>query len=225
MAARVNPAIDNSPADEFVSGELHGEPRSAIARLAVLHAEAEETARLANLLGRSFYVALILPIAAGVTIAFSTAAGAPRSVAWALLMVAASLAIARAYATTIGQPFERAVLQAFSQELNAVLLYSGFAWGVGAFLILSSASPLGAAVLFASAPTLAVALVLRERNAVLLFLAPVVALTAFACVLRPFTGGALQAALVLICCALVGGTLVAADRRKSQMRANVLPII
>jgi hypothetical protein len=225
MAARVNPVIDNPSTDEALSEDVRAEPRSAIARLAILHAEAEETARLANLLGRSFYVALILPIAAGVTIAFSTSAGAPRCVAWALLMVAASLAIARAYATTIGQPFERVVLQAFSQDFNAVLLYAGFAWGAGAFLVVSSASPIGTAVLFASAPTLAVALVLRERNAVLLFLAPVVTLTAFACVLRPFTGGALQAALVLICCALVGGALFIADRRRSQIRADALPVI
>ncbi len=225
MAARVNPAFDNTSAEEPVSDSVRAEPRSAIARLAILHAEAEQTARLANLLGRSFYVALILPIAAGVTIAFSTAAGAPRCVAWALLVVAASLAIARAYATTIGQPFERAVLQAFSRDLSAVLLYAGFAWGAGAFLVLASAAPIGTAVLFASAPTLALALVLRERNAVLLFLAPVVTLTAFACVLRPFTGGALQAALVLICCAIVGGALFAADRRRNQIRADALPVI
>ena len=225
MSARVSPVFETSLSDALVSDDVRAEPRGAIARLAILHAEAEETARLANLLGRSFYVALILPVAAGITISFSTAAGAPRCIAWALLMVAASFSIARAYATTIGQPFERVVLQAFARDLNVVLLYAGLAWGAGAFLVVASASPIGTAVLFASAPTLAVALILRERNAVLLFLAPIVTLTAFACVLRPFTGGALQAALVLICCAIVGGALFIADRRRNQIRAAALPII
>ena len=219
MAARTNPLSDTTPTENVTTV---GEPRSAIARLAILHAEAEQTARLANLLGRSFYAALMLPIAAGVAIAFSTAAGAPSCVAWAILVIVASLAIARAYSVTIGQPFERVVLQAFSQDLSAVLLYAGLAWGAGAFLVLARDLPIGSAVLFASAPTLALALLLRERNAVLLFLAPVVVLTAFACVLRPFAGGALQAGLVLIICAGVAGAIFAVDRRRNQHSSNAL---
>ena len=225
MAAHANPHFETAGANDTAVGDDRSEPRSAIARLAVLHAEAEETARLSNLLGRSFYAALLLPIAAGVTIAFSTSAGAPRCVAWAVLVIAASLAIARAYAVTIGQPFERAVLHAFSQDLSAVLLYAGFAWGAGAFLVLASSAPIGTAVLFASAPTLALTLLLRERNAVLLFLAPVVVLTSFACVLRPFVGGALQAALVLIFCAVVAGAIFAVDRRRNQLSASALPAL
>lgn len=225
MVARANPLFDDSPFDDVTLGDARTEARSAIARLAILHAEAEETARLSNLLGRSFYVAIVLPLAAGVTIAFSTAAGAPRCVSWAVLVIMASLAIARAYSVTISQPFERAALKAFSQDLSAVLLYAGFAWGTGAFLVLASSAPIGTAVLFASAPTLALALLLRERNAVFLFLAPVVALTSFACVLRPFSSGALQAALVLIFCTAVAGAIFAIDRRRSQLSANALPAL
>jgi len=215
MSATVQPASDSVPSDH----------RGAIVKLAILHAEAAETARLSNLLGRSFYVAIMLPIAAALTIAFSTAAGAPRCVAWAILVIAASLAIARAYAVTINQPFERSALHSFSRDLSVVLLYAGIAWGAGAFLVVTNGALIGTAVLFASAPTLAVALLLRERNAVLLFLAPVVTLTAFACVLRPFADGPLQAALVLMASALVGGAIFAADRRRSQALANALPAI
>jgi hypothetical protein len=225
MSARPNPLLDTSSAADSVSDVVRTEPRTAVARLAILHAEAAETARLANLLGRSFYAAIALPIAAGVTIAFSTNAGAPRCVAWAVLVIAASLAIARAYAVTIGQPFERAVLNAFSQDLSAVLLYAGLAWGAGAFLVLSNGAHIGSAVLFASAPALALAVLLRERNEVLLFLAPVVTLTSFACVLRPLAGGALEAALVLISCAIVAGAIFVADRRRSQISANALPLV
>jgi hypothetical protein len=221
MAARVKSLFDiAAPAR---SEDVRAEPRSAIARLAILHAEAAETARLSNLLGRSLYAALALPLAAALTVTLSTGVGMPPRVAWAVLVVAASLAIARAYASAIGQPFERAVLQAFAQDLNAVLLYAGFAWGAGAFLVLAKAAPIGTAVLFASAPVLVLALVLRERNAVLLFLAPVVTLTSFACVLRPFTGGALDAALVLISCALVASLIVAADHRRTKVAAQLVP--
>jgi hypothetical protein len=225
MSAHANPQFEQSEAARPVSSTVQTDPRSAIARLAVLHAEAAETARLSNLLGRSFYAAITLPIAAGVTIAFSTAAGAPRCMAWAILVIAASLAIARAYSVTIGEPFERAALDAFSRDLSVVLLYAGLAWGAGAFLVLTNGAPIGAAVLFASAPTLALALLLRERNAVLLFLAPVVTLTSFACVLRPFSDGPLQAALVLMACALVGGAIFIADRRRTQISVNALPVI
>src|SRR5471032_2169770 len=116
MSAHPNPLFDISSAADPVAGDASTEPRSAIARLAILHAEASETARLANLLGRSFYAAVALPIAAGVTIAFSTSSGAPRCVAWAVLVITASFAITRAYAVTIGQPFERSALNAFSQD-------------------------------------------------------------------------------------------------------------
>jgi len=223
MSAHASPQFE--PSTRPASGTVQTDPRTAIARLAILHAEAAETARLSNLLGRSFYAALILPVAAGITIAFSTAAGAPRCIAWGLLVIAASLAIARAYSVTIGEPFERASLNAFSRDLSVVLLYAGLAWGAGAFLVLTNGAPIGAAVFFASAPALALALLLRERNAVLLFLAPVVTLTSFACVLRPFSDGPLQAALVLMACAFVGGAIFIADRRRTQISANVLPVI
>ena len=223
MAARVNPLFDIAMPTQPLVDEPASEPRSAFARLAMLHAEAKETARLANLLGRSLYAAFALPAASTLTIILTWGASAASAVAWTIFIIVASLAIARTYAVAIGRPFESAALRTFARDLRAVLLYAGFAWGAGAFLILSAAAPIGSVLAFATAPALGLGLLLRERSAALLFLAPVAALTSFACVLRPLTAGAVNAALVLIVCAFVAGALALAERRAVQTGARATP--
>ncbi len=79
-------------------------------------------------------------------------------------------------------PFERPVLKSFEKDLTAVLLYSGFAWGAGAFLTVASAA--GALAAFAALPALCWRVLLRARNPVLLFVAPVAALSLLACLIR-----------------------------------------
>jgi hypothetical protein len=221
MAVRANPFFDlASPAD---AAQVSSEPRASVARLAQMHAEAVETARLANLLGRAWHAAVALPVLAVLTVVLSGAAGTPPLVAWGILIAVASLAVVRVYGAAIRQPFERASLHAFAQDLSACLLYAGFAWGAGAFLVLGGSASGGTALLFASVPAVVLAVLLRERNATLLFLAPVAALTAFACVLRPFSGGALAAALVLIACAVVAAAIVAAARYSARRHETDMP--
>jgi hypothetical protein len=78
-------------------------------------------------------------------------------------------------------------------DMRAILLYLGVAWGAGAFLALTpQALPIAA---FAVVPTLALALLLRDRPAILAFGAPVTALAATALWLR--TGDTGAAALLL----------------------------
>jgi hypothetical protein len=194
-----------------------------LATLARMHHEAVETARLANLLGRSLQAAIGLPILAALAVFTAGGAGVPSTTAWGILVAVASLSIARAYASAINQPFERAVLRAFAKDINACLLYAGFAWGAGAFLALGSgASPL-AIVAFAAVPIAGIAILLRDRLPALLFLAPVAALTSFACVIRPFADGALAAGLVLILSALVAGSVILVERHVAARREADLP--
>lgn len=176
--------------------------RHPVARLAELHHEAEETARLANLLGRSIHVAIALPVLAAATLAAGRV-GLAESAAWLAFVLAASAAIAVCWRRTIAQPFERAALKSFSQDLSAILVFAGFAWGAGAFLALPADTAMGLVVLFAAGAGTAVAVLLRERDCSYLFLAPTAALASFACVLRPLGESALGAALVLIACASV----------------------
>lgn len=191
--------------------------RHPVARLAALHAEAEETSRLANLLGRSIHAAIALPVLAGVTLALGSA-GLAEGLTWMGFILAASGAIFLAWRRTIAQPFERAALKSFSQDLDAILVFAGFAWGAGAFLGLSSGANVGVVVLFAAGAGAILTVLLRERMSVFLFLAPVAALASFACVLRPLAGGALDAAFVLIASAAVAASTHFADRRGSGAR-------
>src|SRR6266481_3787529 len=136
MAARANPFFDIASQSAVASAETAVAP--AVARLAQMHAEAVETARLANLLGRAPHAAIALPVMAVLAVMAGGGAGVPSTIAWAILIVVASLAIARAYGHAIHQPFERAALHAFARDLSACLLYAGFAWGAGAFLAIAN---------------------------------------------------------------------------------------
>ena len=174
------------------------QPANAIAKLALLHAEAEETARLANLLGRSLYAAIALPVLAFLTLGFADGISVTRAFVWLAFVAVGSLAVLRCYAHTIGQPFQRPALKAFATEMSPILLYAGFAWGAGAFLALPAGTAMFAAILFVAVPTIAIAALLREREAAYLFLAPSALLASFASVLTPFAGGAFTAGSILL---------------------------
>ncbi len=195
------------------------EPASPMARLALLHAEASETARLANLLGRSIYAAAALALLAGATIALSDGIDIARSAAWFTMVATAAAVLWHVYSRTMREPFQRPALKTFARDLSAILLYAGFAWGAGGFLVLASDAGAGASVLFAAGSGAVLALLLREREAVFLFLAPVATLTSFACVLRPQPSGALDAALVLIGCAAVAFGVIAAESIGARERS------
>ncbi|MEJ0042925.1 MAG: hypothetical protein WDM81_12295 [Rhizomicrobium sp.] len=102
-----------------------------MSRLAQIHADAVETARLANLLGRSLHATIAIAALAALALALGGGAGFSQTVAWTVLLAVGLLAMLRAYAFAIRQPFERAGLHAFAQDIHASLLYAGFAWGGG----------------------------------------------------------------------------------------------
>ena len=203
-------------------GELSG----GFAKLAYLHEEARETARLANLLGRSLYAAIALSALAILAITLNDGTWQARALVWCAFVAAAAVAMLRNYAHTIGQPFERAALRSFAKDMSAILLYAGFAWGSGAFLLLPAGTGIAASILFAAAPAIAIAALLREREAVFLFLAPVTTLASFASVLRPFAGGALGAGLIVIACAGIAAVVALRDRRgRDFARPAMLPLL
>jgi len=198
----------------------------SIARLKALHNEAEETARLANILGRSLYAGLALPVLAILTVALSVEMSPAPQLIWCLFVGVVSIAILVAYRHAMRQPFERASLQHFAKDLSAILLFAGFAWGSGAFLALPAGIQPIAALVFASAPALIIAYLLRDRQALFLFLAPVTALSAAACLLKPFAGGAWAALLTVLAAAVIAGATVLYERltgEKSKPAMLALP--
>jgi hypothetical protein len=213
MAVRAHPLFEaafEAPAETV--------PSQTLANFARLHTEAVETARLANLLGRSLYAIIAFAALAVLTLAVAGSIAAP-SIAWAILIAAGVLAMARAWRHAIDQPFERPTLHAFSQDLHACLLYAGFAWGAGAFLALPAATNGIEALLFVAAPAGAFAVLLRERQIALQFVAPAAALTSLACAVRPLADGARAAALVLVAGAVAAWAINALARSHRQEEA------
>jgi hypothetical protein len=191
--------------------KIKGRP-DALAKLKALHGEAEETARLANLLGRSAYVGAALPFLAIVTMGLAVEMSPAPQLVWLVFVGAVALAMLIAYRRAIKSPFERAALKTYAKDLSAILLFAGFAWGAGAFLALPAAAPASAAIVFALLPAAIVATLLRDRDALFLFLAPVTALTAAACLLKPFAGGLWTAGLVVAAAALLVGAAHLVER-------------
>ena len=184
----------------------------AIARLKTLHAEAEETARLANILGRSLYTGLALPLMAILTVGLSVDVSPAPQLVWCLFVAAVAVAILAAYRHAMRQPFERTTLKNFAKDLSAILLFAGFAWGAGAFLALPVGTPAAAALVFAAAPAFTIAYLLRDREALLLFLAPSTLLSAAACLMKPFAGGFWLAVILLAAGAAIAGLAVLYER-------------
>jgi len=178
------------------AGEKNGAPRAYIARLAELHDEAAETALLANLLGRVPYLAAIL---LAVTIATAMLVHAPAAplLTWVTLIGAGLVALMRVYVIMIAAPFERAPLRFFARDLQAIMLYVGFAWGAGSFLALPADVTLVHVLAFGVGPTAFVALITRASDAVACFAIPAVLLSAAAAASRPFESGAFASAAIL----------------------------
>ena len=188
-------------ADEVQAHALH--------RLSRLHEEAVETAQLANLLGRAPFVGWVLIAGLGV-VALTSAGAVPLSplVLWCLFTAASALVILRLYQRTSAVAFELMPLRAFAADLDAALLFAGFAWGAGAFLALPDGASALTLMLFAAGTAAGVGALLRARPS-LYFLVPAVILPAMAAFLRPLPDAPLAATLVLLLGALVaGGTLL-----------------
>lgn len=206
------------PQRQEPSTETHSnrEPRGlAIAKLKSLHAEAEETARLANLLGRSLYAGIAMPVLAIVTVALSVEMSPAPQLVWIGFVALIAVAVLMSYRHAMRQPFERATLKNFAKDLSATLLFAGFAWGSGAFLALPTGAPAVAVLGFALLPSVLIAYLLRDREALFLFLAPVTTLSAAACLLKPFAGDIELAGVVLAAAAGLGGAVAVFDRLTS----------
>src|ERR1700749_1902144 len=90
--------------ESFVPSAQSTDTVHPVARLAALHAEAQETAQLANLLGRSIHVASAM-LLMGIAALAIGGAGLAESVTWAAFVLAGATAIIAAYRRTIAQPF------------------------------------------------------------------------------------------------------------------------
>ena len=176
----------------------------ALKKLSRLHDEAIETAELANLLGRTPFVAWLF-IAGMAVVALTSAGVVPlaRLIVWCLFGFAAVIPILRLHNRTIVAPFELLPLRAFEADLEAALLYAGSAWGAGAFLALPGVATPLMVLLFSAGTAAGVGAILRARLC-FYFIVPAIVLPVLAAILRPLPDAPLASLLVLL-----GGTVVA----------------
>ena len=211
--------VTRFPAETPDHLEQTGSAFGHLSRLKALHEEAEETARLANLLGRTLYASATLAIASIAAILFA-ATGLSRALGWEVLMLLAIGALLHAYRHTMAAPFERAALRSFAEDLKAILLYAGFAWGAGAFLVLGiAASPL-AAIFYSAGMIATLALLLRSATPILYFAIPVALLGTVAA----FVGTHVLAAFgVLAASAAITVAAYALDPHRDRANAVTAP--
>lgn len=195
MAAITQSAALRGVESDRVADE-NGNPFAHLSRLAHLHDEATETAHLSNLLGRVPYAGCALVAATGL-VAFASHAGLAPLVAWVALTGAGIGAIARAYRSAIEAPFERESLRSFAQDLAAIMLYVGFAWGAGSFLAVGAGAEPLPWLLSGCGVSAAIGLTLRRWDAVVCFCIPAALLTMAAAIEQHWFGRALFVAAII----------------------------
>lgn len=184
--AQQRPGIDAQPAYPELS------------RLAALHHEASVTAHLANVLGRAPYAAAAFVCFAGVAAALALPSmPSPQIIVWLMLILLGAGALARAFGAAIRAPFERKPLSCFAEDFKAILLYAGFAWGAGTFLVLPDHAGPFAAFAFIAGPAIALSIFMRARPLTILFAAPATLLGIAAVSARGLPAGALASLLSL----------------------------
>jgi hypothetical protein len=203
MAAKLRPTETPAETDQSPSFRSAISPHAYLARLSALHDEAAETALLANLLGRAPWAAAAIATAALAYVFVSMSIlPAASLLCWLALITAGVVAIGRAYGNAIEAPFDHVRLRNFARDLSAILLYLGFAWGAGFFLVLPAQAGLLASAGFVAAISAVLTGLLRARDVAFCFLAPATAMGVFAVAMRPLAGG-LPAMLAILAGSLI----------------------
>ena len=196
--------------------------RAPLDQLAQLHDESVETARLANILGRTPGAAAVLLASGAAVVAFSAGqVSTPMLAIWGLFVAAAAIAMLRLYRHTLVSAFELLPLRAFVLDLHAVLLYAGFAWGAGAFLALPAAAGPWSLALFSAGAGRAIGALLRSRNATFFFLVPAAGLPMMAALFG--AAGILGAGIILGLGLLLAGIAEGTERLTAR-RLGVAPL-
>lgn len=172
-------------------------PHDYLARLPVLHDEAARNLHLLGFVGRSALAACLLMLAGTATLLLGGGT-LPSNFVWSLLVLAGVSAMTANYIRAQARaPMRRIGLEQAAADLRAMLLYTGFAWGAGAFLTLPADTGALLGIAFAAIPVVLLALLLRDEAGIAAFAAPVTVLTAAACLFKPWPGATLVAPVIL----------------------------
>jgi hypothetical protein len=162
----------NSPPSAFDPAPLRDIPYAALAQLPVLHGQARRDIRLAAFLARSPQASMILMLAGAVTLLAGGGATLKADFAWAALVLLGIVAMTRNYIRGFARSLRRMPLEEAASDLRTLLLFTGAAWGAGAFLVMPALPSPGLAIAFAVAPSLALDRVLKDARGTLAFVLP-----------------------------------------------------
>jgi hypothetical protein len=191
-------------------------PLDALDRLARLHAESSQTNRLARLPRNSIHAASLFMLL-GACVLLMGGGGIGRNFLWAVSVLAGVVALIYFYIRTNATAFDRAPFSVAARNVRGTLLYMGIAWGAGAFLVLPS-EPV-AAILFAVAPALLLALLLQDAKALAAFQIPASLLTVGAAFAQAWPDAVLDALTILF--AHAGIFAATAWRRRTPLPAGL----
>ena len=157
-------------------------PYDALSQLPRLHGEASQNLLLTLFLGRSPQACVTLMLA-GTAMLVLGGGGLKAEFAWAVLVLIGIIAMTRNYIRGFARSLRRVPLQEAASDLRTLLLYTGAAWGSGAFLVMPGLPAPTLVLAFALLPAFALALILKDKKGVAAFTAPVAIITAGASLL------------------------------------------
>jgi len=192
-------------------------PREAIARLAELHGQAAETARITRLVERATGAVLALGLGASVVAAQWDGALGP-ILAWLILIGAGLLAVFHAYDDSATRPLELAHVRPLERAVSAIMLYTGLAWGMASFLLLPGDASLQLLLVLSAGVSAVVYLVLRAPAVGTCFLIPVTLMPAIAVLVRPAQPRLVDAAMIIAAGLAIGLTANALERNIAHDR-------
>jgi hypothetical protein len=152
-------------------------PFGALAQLPRLHGEASRNFGLTQFLGRSPQACVTLMLAGGAMLTLSGGT-LKAEFAWAVLVLIGIVAMTRNFIRGFARSLRRVPLEEAASDLRVLLLYTGAAWGSGAFLVMPTLPAPLLTFGFAIVPALVLALILKDRKGVTAFTVPAALITA-----------------------------------------------
>lgn len=180
-------------------------PSAALARLSALRGEASHNMHLLQFLARSPQACLCLMLAGAAALIWASQGESTlqNEFFWVLSVLIGVVAVTGNYIRSYARSARRVPLHKAATDLRLLLLYTGVAWGAGAFLVMPDLPAPALVIAFAAAPSLALTLLLQDHKGATAFTAPVTLATASAAMLESFDlwlAAAILAAGILIFC-------------------------
>lgn len=201
-----------------------GVPRAALSRLPALHGEASRNMVLSRFLARSPQACIALMLVGAGILAWSSAGAGAASLkadfAWVSLVLIGIVGMTRNYIRGFARSLRRVPLQEAASDLRMLLLYTGAAWGAGAFLVMPDLPAPALVFLFAALPALSAAMLLRDAKGVAAFILPSSAGIAAAALMGAWPLDVWVAAAVLA----AGGAITGVTMLHCAMRGRQAPL-